>query len=137
MEGFNMITDPETDMPIDTKTAHGKQIIKNYLNAIKFGPDSDKIVSTKMFYKQKGSSSKSKNLSLIKDSNVEKEKKMNLIKEEKTEKTEKINTTSESNNVGGGSIRGTCPICNKSVFSSQERVKSGGKYYHEKCYNCQ
>lgn len=133
MEGFNTITDPETEMEIDTKTAHGKQIIKNYLNAIKYGPDSDKIVSTKMFYKNKGSSSQSKNKDSIKDSIIEKQKK-NIIKEEKTEKT---NTTSEAENLVGGSIRGTCPICNKSVFSSQERVKSGGKYYHEKCYNCQ
>lgn len=129
MEGFNRITDPETEMEIDTTTAHGKQIIKNYLNAIKYGPDSDKIVSTKMFYKQKPSSSKPKNVESI--LNSDREKKLNLIKEEKT------NSKTQSESVGGGSVRGTCPICNKSVFSTQERIKSGGKYFHEKCYNCQ
>lgn len=133
MEGFNRITDPETEMEIDTSTAHGKQIIKNYLNAIKYGPDSDKIVSTKMFYKQKQGSSKSKNANSSVDS--AKEKNLKQISEEKT--NSKSQTELQSNNVGGGSVRGTCPICNKSVFSTQERIKSGGKYFHEKCYNCQ
>ena len=117
---FGYITDPETQKAINTKTAHGKQIIKNYLNAIKYGADSKKIVSTQMYYKKKASSKSTDN---------NQKESLDVIKEKKSGKTE-VNQL-------GGSIRGVCPICSKKVLSYQERIKSLGKYYHEKCYKCQ
>tara|TARA_Y100000385_G_scaffold132494_1_gene137722 strand:+ start:1214 stop:1609 length:396 start_codon:yes stop_codon:yes gene_type:complete len=130
MESFSQIIDPETDQVIDTSTSHGKLIIKNYLNAIKYGPETDKIVSTKMFYKEKKSSK-----SNLKQK-IEKEK----ISEDKVQSNnnKESNNKSLSKQTGGnlGTSRGLCPRCKKDVFSTQERVKSNGKYYHEQCYQC-
>ena len=117
MEGFEQIIDPETNELISTNTAHGKHIIKNYLNAIKFGADSDKIISTQMFYKKE---------------EPKVEKVIEEVKEEKLETTKK--NTTEDTVKELGSVRGICPICGENVYSTQERVKSAGQYYHEHCY---
>ena len=97
-DAFDMIYDPEmkTNVPLDT--AVGQQIIKNYLECLKNGPDSKNIVSTKMFYKPPSKKTKSKQ------------------------------------SEGRGSVRGKCGLCNKNVYSTQERVKLSGKYFHEECY---
>lgn len=50
---FKYIIDPETNKQVPLKSAIGTQIIKNYLECIKSGPDSKNIISTKMFYKPK------------------------------------------------------------------------------------
>ena len=36
-----------------------------------------------------------------------------------------------------GSRRGTCPKCKKGVFTSQQRIKTDGVYYHEACFEKQ
>ena len=53
---FEYILDPETNKRVPLKSAIGTQIIKNYLECIKNGPDSKNIISTKMFYKKKNTS---------------------------------------------------------------------------------
>ena len=100
-ETFNKIIDPETNMNVPVESKVGQQVIKNYLECLKNGPDSSKIVSTKMYYKPKKT----------------------IVKT-----PAKIQTDL-------GSIRGMCPKCDNNVYSTQERVKSGGKYYHDKCFN--
>jgi len=130
MESFSQIIDPETDKVIDTSTSHGKLIIKNYLAAIKYGPDSDKIVSTKMFYKEK-KSSKSDLKEKIEKNKITENKKIDA--KPKSPEKQLIPTQSGGNL---GVSRGLCPICKKDVFSTQERVKSNGKYYHDTCYKC-
>ena len=50
-EDFNTIYDPETNKAVPLNSAIGTQIIKNYLECLKNGPDSKNIISTKMFYK--------------------------------------------------------------------------------------
>jgi hypothetical protein len=56
---FSQIYDPEMKCNIGVDTQCGQQIIKNYLECLKNGPDSKNIISTKMFYK---SDTKSKKL---------------------------------------------------------------------------
>ena len=51
MEGFGTIVDPETNQNVPVQSAVGQQVIKNYLECLKNGPDSKNILSTKMFYK--------------------------------------------------------------------------------------
>jgi len=53
MEGFGTIVDPETNTNVLVQSAVGQQVIKNYLECLKNGPDSQNILSTKMFYKRK------------------------------------------------------------------------------------
>ena len=113
MEGgeqeFDKIIDPETNMNVPVESKVGQQVIKNYLECLKNGPDSDKIVSTKMYYRpKKSSSSKSQ-----------------------TGSSSKSQTGSSSNL---GSVKGTCKKCNQNVYSTQERVKSSGSYYHDTCF---
>jgi len=55
-EDFNTIYDPETNKAVPLNSAIGTQIIKNYLECLKNGPDSQNIISTKMFYKPKNKS---------------------------------------------------------------------------------
>ena len=57
-EDFNTIYDPETNKAVPLNSAIGTQIIKNYLECLKNGPDSKNIISTKMFYKPKSTTSK-------------------------------------------------------------------------------
>lgn len=52
-ENFKFIVDPETNKSVPINSVIGTQIVKNYLECIKNGPDSNKIVSTKRFYKKK------------------------------------------------------------------------------------
>ena len=60
-EMFNTIVDPETNKEVGLNTAVGQQIIKNYLEAIKNGADSENIVSTKKFYSSSNKTSDSTN----------------------------------------------------------------------------
>jgi len=98
-EIFERIYDPEMGQNVPINTAVGKQIIKNYLECLKNGPESENIVSTKMFYK-------------------------------KSSKSKKPATQSGAK----GTVRGKCGLCNKSVYSTEERVKLAGTYFHEICY---
>jgi hypothetical protein len=121
MEGgeqeFDKIIDPETNMNVPVESKVGQQVIKNYLECLKNGPDSDKIVSTKMYYRpKKSSSSKSQTGSSSKS---------------QTGSSSKSQTGSSSNL---GSVKGTCKKCNQNVYSTQERVKSSGSYYHDTCF---
>ena len=97
MESFGNIIDPETNQNVPVQSAVGKQVIKNYLECLKNGPDSKNILSTKMFYKYSSNAKKTP-------------------------------TSSK------GSVRGKCGICRKNVYSTQERVKSSGSYYHDTCF---
>jgi hypothetical protein len=54
-DNFKFIVDPETNKSVPINSVIGTQIVKNYLECIKNGPDSKKIVSTKRFYKKKSS----------------------------------------------------------------------------------
>ena len=51
-ENFQVIVDPETNKAVPIQSAVGQQVIKNYIECIKNGPDSKNIISTKMFYKK-------------------------------------------------------------------------------------
>ena len=53
MESFGEIIDPETNRSVPVESAVGKQVIKNYLECLKNGPESKNILSTKMFYKNR------------------------------------------------------------------------------------
>lgn len=57
-DDFKFIIDPETNKQVPIQSAIGTQIIKNYLECIKNGPDSKNIISTKMFYKPKSKPTK-------------------------------------------------------------------------------
>jgi len=65
---FNEIIDPETNKTISVNSSVGKQVLKNYIECLKNGPDSENIISTKMYYKEsssrKSSNSSSKKLSI-------------------------------------------------------------------------
>ena len=50
---FNEIIDPETGTKVPINSIIGTQIIKNYLECLKNGPESENIISTKMLYKKK------------------------------------------------------------------------------------
>ena len=49
---FKVIVDPETNRAVPIESAVGQQVIKNYIECIKNGPDSKNIISTSMFYKK-------------------------------------------------------------------------------------
>ena len=93
-DSFQEIIDPETGCKVPVESKIGELVIKNYIECLMNGPDSDRIVSTKMLYKPK--------------------------------------TTNQLNN---GSVRGVCNLCRKNVYTTQERVKEDGKYFHEECYS--
>ena len=120
MEGgeqdFDKIIDPETNMNVPVESKVGQQVIKNYLECLKNGPDSDKIVSTKMYYKPKKSTSS----------------KTGGSSKSGTGSSSKSSTTHDSSRVFKGKCNGKCGT---NVYSDNQRVKSGGNYYHEKCFN--
>ena len=58
---FEYIMDPETNKKVKLKSAIGTQIVKNYLECMKNGPDSKNIISTRMFYKKKSTETKTAN----------------------------------------------------------------------------
>ena len=149
-DDFNDIVDPETNRTVPITSAIGQQVVKNYIECLKNGPDSVNIVSTKMFYKQSGSSNK----------NIQREVrgkcggcKLNVYNDEpRVKKLGKyyhenceigINTPSSvnttmvtskiSNKSVSGSIKGLCGGCKKNVYSTQERINHGGLYFHESC----
>ena len=41
-ENFQVIVDPETNKAVPIQSAVGQQVIKNYIECIKNGPDSEK-----------------------------------------------------------------------------------------------
>jgi len=49
-ECFTHIIDPETNKNVLLESAVGQQVIKNYIECLRNGPDSENIISTKMFY---------------------------------------------------------------------------------------
>jgi len=51
-ELFTKIIDPETNKQVLLESAVGQQVIKNYIECLRNGPESDDIISTKMFYKK-------------------------------------------------------------------------------------
>ena len=107
-EGFDKIVDPETNKLVPTASKVGQQVLKNYIETIKNGADSTNIVSTKMFYKRKP--------------------------KKRTSKLGTINESGTVNKSNLGDARGTCPVCTKLVYTSQQRIKHTGIYYHEKCF---
>ena len=110
MAEFGQIVDPETNKSVQIQSSIGQQVVKNYLECLKNGPESKNIVSTRMFYKPKKDTKKSLK---------------NTVK------------SGGGNEQSLGSVRGTCSSCRKNVYSTQERVKSSGKYFHEVCYHNQ
>ena len=122
---FDKIIDPETNMNVPVESKVGQQVIKNYLECLKNGPDSDKIVSTKMYYRPKKSSSKSQTGSSSKSQTGSSSK-------SQTESSSKSSSTIDSSKVFKGKCNGKCGT---NVYSDNPRVKSSGNYYHEKCFN--
>jgi len=49
-ENFSNIIDPETNQEVSLESQIGMQVIKNYIECLKNGPNSENIISTKMFY---------------------------------------------------------------------------------------
>ena len=49
---FTKIIDPETNHQVLLESAVGQQVIKNYIECLRNGPESENIISTKMFYKK-------------------------------------------------------------------------------------
>lgn len=49
-ESFSHIVDPETNKNVPLESSVGRQIIENYIECLRNGPDSENILSTKMFY---------------------------------------------------------------------------------------
>jgi len=47
---FSHIVDPETNKNVPLESSVGRQIIENYMECLRNGPDSENILSTKMFY---------------------------------------------------------------------------------------
>ena len=122
MEGgeqeFDKIIDPETNMNVPVESKVGQQVIKNYLECLKNGPDSDKIVSTKMYYRPKKSGS-----SKPEPTNSSKSKTLSSSKPLGEQETVRV-------------LKGKCNgKCGTNVYNDNPRVKSGGNYYHEKCFN--
>ena len=130
MEGgeqeFDKIIDPETNMNVPVESKVGQQVIKNYLECLKNGPDSSNIVSTKMYYRPKKSSSSktgsSSNSHMVSGSKAQ----------SGTSSKSGTGNSSKSSRVLKGKCNGKCGT---NVYSDNERVKSGGNYYHEKCFN--
>ena len=132
-DDFNTIIDPETNKEVPIKSAVGKQVIKNYLTCLKEGPESNNIVSTKMFYNNKPTiniKGKCKGCGKNVYSNEERVKKMGDYYHDRCLAT---NTMQITNTQNMGMTKGQCGGCGKPVFSTQERVNLGGVYYHEKC----
>ena len=124
-EGFGMIIDPEHNKAVPIESAIGKRVLKNYLECLKNGPESTKIVSTSMFYKKKPKQT---------SANARTSQKSNSSSKRSNASSRSSGKKQAGGKVVLGSIRGVCGICKKNVYSSQERVKSGGKYYHEACW---
>ena len=49
-KSFSHIVDPETNKNVPLESSVGRQIIENYIECLRNGPDSENILSTKMFY---------------------------------------------------------------------------------------
>lgn len=49
-DNFSKIIDPETNQEVILESEIGMQIIKNYIECLKNGPQSENIISTKMYY---------------------------------------------------------------------------------------
>ena len=47
---FSHIVDPETNKNVPLESSVGRQIIENYMECLRNGPDSENILPTKMFY---------------------------------------------------------------------------------------
>ena len=47
---FSHIVDPETNKNVPLESSVGRRIIENYMECLRNGPDSENILSTKMFY---------------------------------------------------------------------------------------
>ena len=57
---FSQIIDPETNQTISINSSVGKQVLKNYIECLRNGPESENIISTKMYYNQKKKKKKKK-----------------------------------------------------------------------------
>lgn len=142
-DSFNTIIDPETNMEVSIESRVGEQVIKNYIECLKNGPDSVNIVSTKMFYKNEKKGRAVKGICQICAKKVysdeERIKKLGKYCHEKCNNlptdTKIVNPKpkQEGSGSGSGSIKGKCGGCRKNVYSTEERVNKNGIYYHEKC----
>ena len=119
-ESFDTIIDPETNHPVPVESKVGQQVVNNYLECLKNGPDSPNIVSTKVFYRKKNpSASKSSNTHPSGSSN-----------------THPSGSSNSKASESGRTLRAKCsgPCGGTNIYSDDARVKSSGKYYHEKCF---
>ena len=128
-ESFDKIIDPETNMNVPVESAVGQQVIKNYLECLKNGPDSPNIVSTKIFYKPK----KSKSISTSKSTSA---KSTSTTSTNSRSTGSKLSTSKTVNNQSQkkGTLKGQCGLCGSNVYSTDQRVKHNNKYYLESCF---
>jgi len=61
-ESFSHIVDPETNKNVPLESSVGRQIIENYIECLRNGPDSENILSTKMFYDSETNNAKVVNI---------------------------------------------------------------------------
>ena len=124
-KSFGYIVDPETDKNVPIQSAIGQQVVKNYLECLKNGPNSKNILSTQMFYKPKN-----------KKTGGRRPQKSTVSHNSRNSNNSDSNKSNKSggNQTNKGSVRGVCGICRRNVYSTQERVKSSGLYYHEMCH---
>ena len=115
---FDQIVDPETNRLVPIDSAVGQQVVKNYLTVMSGGSEED-LVSTKKFYKDSSTSSGASK----RPSSAKPKSKLPSVSENSQQNSQQ------------GEIKGTCPKCGKHVYSTQQRFKKDGKYYHESCLN--
>lgn len=115
---FDQIVDPETNRLVPIDSAVGQQVVKNYLTVMSGGSEED-LVSTKKFYKDSSTSSGGGK----RPSSAKPKSKLPSVSENSQQNSQQ------------GEIKGTCPKCGKPVYSTQQRFKKDGKYYHESCLN--
>ena len=143
-ESFDTIIDPETNHPVPVESKVGQQVVNNYLECLKNGPDSPNIVSTKVFYRKKNpSASKSSKTRPSGSSNTRPSgsSKTHPSGSSNTRPSGSSNThpSGSSNSKAsesGRTLRAKCsgPCGGTNIYSDDARVKSSGKYYHEKCF---
>jgi len=162
-ESFDTIIDPETNHPVPVESKVGQQVINNYLECLKNGPDSPNIVSTKVFYRKKTSSSKSGSAS-SRPSGGSSRPSGGSSRPSGGSSRPSGNSSRPSGGSsrpsgggsrpsgggsrasGGGSqlsansgrtLRAKCsgPCGGTNIYSDDPRVKSSGKYYHQRCFD--
>lgn len=92
-ENFSKIIDPETNQEVLLESQIGMQVIKNYIECLKNGPNSENIISTKMFYPEDSQNEKEEEIKIPINNNAIEEKQPieNIYEHAKTLETIQLN----------------------------------------------